>query len=118
MLLDAGSRLARGGRKLPKAPKAIQAGAVPKIETADRGGGPLVSCGMPRQRRCAEGLSGTAWATQRQRRYGKREVGELKRLSGWKGKIDALVVRRSMFVLVVVGTRVDSYLARTFVTVW
>jgi hypothetical protein len=64
LTLDAGSRLARGGRKLPKAPKAIQAGAVPKIETGDRGGGPAVSCGMPRQRRCAEGLSGTAWATQ------------------------------------------------------
>ena len=39
-------------------------GAVPKIETGDRGGGPAVSCGMPRQHRCMEGLSGTAWATQ------------------------------------------------------
>ena len=86
MLLDAGSRLARGGQKLPKAPKApkaIQAGAVPKIETGDRGSGPAVSCGMPQQCRCTEGLSGTAWATQHRRHYGKREVGGSKQLSGW-----------------------------------
>ena len=59
---------------------------------------------MARQRRCAEGLSGTAWATQRRRRKGKREVG------GWKQRLPGTVRlmrvgRQSEFVFVVFETR-------------